>query len=79
MVKAQWRLGSWSSDVWTLYARHTKEVAYSASAVVGSTAFEDLERGEFISEELEMLPYETNRWCDVHFDFDGECDDGDDE
>ena len=26
--------------------------------MVGSTAFEDLERGAFVSEELELLPHE---------------------
>ena len=28
------------------------------ASVIGSTAFEDLERGGFVSEELELLPHE---------------------
>eukprot|EP00966_Prymnesium_polylepis_P161728 3737982-Prymnesium_polylepis.1 len=42
--------GRWSSDVWEIYARITKQAAVRVSAVVGSTPFDDSERGEFTSE-----------------------------
>ena len=49
--------GRWSSDVWELYARLSREAAANMTSLIGSTAFNDLERG-FHSEELEMLPSE---------------------
>ena len=38
--------------------RLSKQGAARLGATIGSTAFEDLERGEFVSEELELLPHE---------------------
>ena len=67
-------LGRWSSDLWAIYARLSKEIAYGASATIGSTSFEDLERGEFVSEELEMLPFEVESLNQVNLD-DGSDDD----
>ena len=50
--------GRWSSDVYEIYLRLSREAAVRLGRVVGSTSFDDLERGEFISEELEMRPFE---------------------
>ena len=54
--------------------RLTRQAAIRVSATVGSTAFEDVEQGEFVREELEMLPSELQH---VHVDLDGASDDGD--
>ena len=51
-------LGRWSSDVAELYTRMTQQAAGRFSTVVGSTAFDDLERHTFRTEELEVLPSE---------------------
>ena len=37
----------------------SREAAVRLGRVVGSTHFEELERGEFISEELELRPFEV--------------------
>ena len=50
--------GRWSSDIYEIYVRLSKQGAARLGATIGSTAFEDLERGEFVSEELELLPHE---------------------
>ena len=50
--------GRWASDVYEIYCRLSKEAASRMASVIGSTAFEDLERGGFVSEELELLPHE---------------------
>ena len=51
-------LGRWSSDIYEVYVRHSRQAAARLGRLIGSTVFEDLERGEFISEELELRPYE---------------------
>lgn len=50
--------GRWNSDVFEVYTRLTQQTAARMTCVIGSTAFDDLERGEFHCEELEMLPSE---------------------
>ena len=50
-------MGRWATDCYEVYLRLTRQTAARMSAIVGSTAFEDLERG-FHSEQLELLPYE---------------------
>ena len=50
--------GRWSSDVYEIYVRLSKQGAARLGSTIGSTAFEDLERGAFVSEELELLPHE---------------------
>ena len=43
----------WGSDVYAIYTRATREAAFGLTTVIGSTPFQDLERGvEFIDEEL---------------------------
>ena len=54
--------GRWSSDIYELYCRLSRESAAHVSVVIGSTPFADLERGvEFCDKELmlttEELPY----------------------
>ena len=45
--------GRWSSDVYVLYTRASRRAALSVSSVIGSTPFEDIERGvQFCDEEL---------------------------
>ena len=51
-------LGRWSSDVAELYMRMTQQSAGDFSTIVGSTAFDDIERHTFKTEELEILPVE---------------------
>ena len=70
--------GRWSSDVWELYARLTQESACDISRIVGSSSFVDVERGSFVSEELEMTPAELSAYA-VDMDVDGEADFSDDE
>ena len=50
----------WSSDVAELYMRMTQQSAGDFSSLVGSTAFDDIERHMFKTEELEILPVEWN-------------------
>ena len=50
--------GRWNSDIFEIYTRLTKEAAGRMTAVIGSTAFTDVERGGFQTEELELLPHE---------------------
>ena len=50
--------GRWNSDVFEIYCRLTKQAAARMTAVIGSTAFDDMERGEFHHEELELLSSE---------------------
>ena len=52
--------GRWSSDIFEIYTRLTKQAAGRMTATIGSTPYEDLERGEFHSEELELLPCEMD-------------------
>jgi hypothetical protein len=44
--------GRWSSDCYKLYARANRQAAARLSLVIGSTEFDDLEREQFIDEEL---------------------------
>ena len=45
--------GRWSSDIYQIYCRLSRESAAGVATVIGSTAFEDLERGvQFADEEL---------------------------
>jgi len=53
--------GRWNSDIFEIYTRLTHQAAARMTRVIGSTAFDDLERGEFHTEELELLPSEL---CD---------------
>ena len=63
--------GRWSSDVWQIYARLSKQSALGVSMVIGSMPFDDCERGEFMSEELELMPEEMASLGDAHFPVDG--------
>ena len=54
MSKPRAAAGRWSSDVYMLYARASRQAVRGISSVIGSTAFEDLERGGFLDEELAM-------------------------
>ena len=53
-------LGRWASDVADVYMRVSREAASHLSVLVGSTAFNDLERETFKDEELSVLPSEWN-------------------
>ena len=45
--------GRWSSDVYVLYTRASRRAALGVSTIIGSTPFEDIERGvQFCDEEL---------------------------
>ena len=66
-------LGRWSSDVYEIYCRLSLEAAAGLSAVVGSTPFQDVEQGEFVTEELEATSLE--RAAMKHVDLDPETDD----
>jgi hypothetical protein len=44
--------GRWASDVYLLYTRASHEAVRNLSRIIGSTAYHDLERGEFLDEEL---------------------------
>ena len=44
--------GRWQSDAADLYIRASKEAMMNIAIVIGSTPFEDLERGVFMDEEL---------------------------
>ena len=50
--------GRWSSDIYTLYARASREAVMGMSTVIGSTPFHDIERGEFVDEELMVTTYD---------------------
>ena len=49
-------MGRWSSDVYQLYCRLTRQAAARMGLQVGSTDFEDMESARFASEELELVP-----------------------
>ena len=49
-------MGRWSSDVYELYCRMTRRASGRLGVMIGSTPFQDLEAGGFLSEELEQLP-----------------------
>ena len=51
--------GRWASDIYEIYTRCSREAAARLAMVIGSTRFEDLERGEqFIDEELMLTTAE---------------------
>ena len=50
--------GRWSSDIYLLYTRASKEAVLGISTVIGSTAFHDLERDQFVDEELTVTTTE---------------------
>ena len=62
--------GRWSSDVYQIYCRVSRQSAATVASLVGSTPFEDLERGvQFVDEELmltaaEMPSTVTERFVD---------------
>ena len=54
--------GRWSSDIYQLYCRISKESAAGVATCIGSTPFEDLERGaRFEGEELLLMAWEAPR------------------
>ena len=70
--------GRWSSEVWELYARLSQEAACDISRVVGSTPFVDVERGAFVSEELELTSSELSVYgVDMEVDMDDTFSDDD--
>ena len=51
--------GRWASDVYILYTRCNMHSAVQLASVIGSTSFEDTERGiKFADEELLLMPDE---------------------
>jgi hypothetical protein len=60
-------MGRWASDVYEIYTRLSREAVVRVGVQVGSTAFNDIERG-FRTEDLEVLAQEctiTNEDLDV--------------
>jgi len=59
-------MGRWSSDVYEVYVRVSRQAAAAMTTLVGSTAFHDIERGAFHDEELEVLSgeldFELEEW-----------------
>jgi hypothetical protein len=51
-------LGRWSSDIYEIYCRLSLEAAVGMGALVGPTPFEDVEQGEFVTEDLEATSLE---------------------
>ena len=52
-------MGRWSSDVYEIYTRASVESVSLATQLIGSTPFNDLERG-FHAEHFETLPQEVD-------------------
>ena len=51
--------GRWASDIYVLYTRATRRSSMRVATIIGSTRFEDLERGvAFCDEELLLQPSE---------------------
>jgi hypothetical protein len=48
--------GRWASDVYILYTRANRQAARRVACVVGSTPFEDTERGVFFDDDLMLTP-----------------------
>jgi hypothetical protein len=48
--------GRWASDVYILYTRANTQSARRVARVIGSTPFEDTERGVFFDDELLLTP-----------------------
>lgn len=63
--------GRWQSDAADLYARASKEAMMDVAKVVGSTTFEDLERGSFMDEELMVTTSDLAAPAGVYDDFVG--------
>jgi hypothetical protein len=53
-------MGRWNSEIFEIYTRLTQQAAAQMTSVIGSTAFHDMERGAFHTEELELLPSELD-------------------
>ena len=53
----------------SLYTRAGKEAIMSIATIVGSTAFEDIERGEFVDEELMVTSSDLKVRSGVYDDF----------
>ena len=68
-------LGRWSSDVAEVYMRMNRQAAGCFSTAVGSTAFDDMERQTFRTEELEVLPSEWSGFAGDPDLFDEDVDD----
>ena len=53
--------GRWSSDIYEIYCRISRQSAASVTSLIGSTPFEDLERGAtFVGEELILTEVEMH-------------------
>ena len=53
--------GRWSSDIYEIYCRISRQSAASVTSLISSTPFEDLERGAtFIGEELILTDVEMH-------------------
>ena len=50
----------------SLYTRASKEAMMSIATIVGSTAFEDIERGEFVDEELMLTSKDLDTQAGVY-------------
>ena len=51
--------GRWSSDIYLIYCRVSRESAASVATCIGSTPFEDLERGaRFVGDEIVLTTHE---------------------
>jgi hypothetical protein len=48
--------GRWASDVYILYTRANGQSARRVARIVGSTPFEDTERGVFFDDDLMLMP-----------------------
>jgi hypothetical protein len=48
--------GRWASDVFILYTRANRQSARRVATVIGSTPFEDTERGVFFDDDLMLTP-----------------------
>ena len=60
--------GRWSSDVYAIYCRVSRQSAAQVGSLIGSTAFEDLERGvQFVDEELMLTAAEMPANVTEHF------------
>ena len=61
-------LGRWSSDIYEIYCRLSLEAAAGMGALIGSTPFEDVEQGEFVTEDLEATNLELAALRHVELD-----------
>ena len=52
--------GRWSSEIYRIYCRLSRQSAAGVATTIGSTPFEDLERGvQFVDEELMLTADEV--------------------